>query len=58
MTNRTFKTIHSVGIKTNRQVGIASTGRKVKSRPTASRLKALGYTASQREAILASYSEL
>lgn len=58
MTKTTFVTLRSVGIKTNRQVGIASTGRKVKSRPTSSSLKALGYTASQREAILASYSEL
>ena len=58
MTKETFATLRSVGIKTNRQVGRASSSTKVKSRPTASSLKALGYTASQREAILASYSEL
>lgn len=56
---KTYHIIGSIGIKGNRKIARADTGRTIKAKkPTASKLKALGYTASQREAILNAYKEL
>ena len=54
----TQKIINSQGLKSNRQIGRAESSTKIKSRPTASSLKALGYTVSQREIILSAYREI
>jgi hypothetical protein len=59
VTHQTFVTLRSVGIKSNRRIERAETKHKIKlAKPTSASLKALGYTTSQREAILASYNEL
>lgn len=54
---KTHQIIGSVGLKSNRQVKVADSSVKAKvNKPSASKLKAMGYTASQREAILAAWA--
>lgn len=49
--------LNPVGSKTNRKIEVAdSTARKTVRKPSASKLKSMGYTASQREAILSAWA--
>lgn len=50
---KTNQIIGSIGLKSNRSIHTTATATKVKVRkPSASKLKAMGYTANQRQTIL------
>lgn len=51
-----YQIVGSIGVKSNRAIQATITTKAKVRRPSASKLKSLGYTASQRKAILESWA--